>query len=135
MATTRITGKSAVITFNGTDISADYRSFDVSEEVKLVDLTAGDDDAAVYGLAVKDGKASYKGLYDSGTFTTVWGAVASGTEGDLVWYPEGNTTGKPYYTVNAIVQSRSKSIPFDGAVEISVEFQFSGEIPAEATVA
>ena len=134
MATTRLTGKNLYVSFGGQDISADYRSLDTSEEQKLVDLTAGDDAAAVYGLSFKDGKASYKGLYDSATFSTIWAALAPGSEGDLVWGPEGNTTGKKIWTVNAIVQSRSKSIPFDGAIELSVEFQFSGGTPAESTV-
>ncbi len=133
--TTRITGKNLVITFDGTDISADYRTFDTSEEIGLVDVTAGADDAASYAMTFSDGSATYKGLYNADNVSSILSVLDKGHSGDLVWYPEGNTSGKPVWSVPAIVKSRSISYPFDGVVEVTAEFQFNGAAPTISTVA
>jgi len=123
----RMTGKALVVEFVTTDISGDYRTFEFTEDFQTVDLTAGPDTAMCYGTTFTDGKASFSGLYNTADIDNVWTATEKGTEGDLVWYPEGNEQGKPRYTVNAIVTSRGQNYPYDGAIELSIEFQFNGD--------
>lgn len=124
----RITGKDLALTWNGTDLATDFQSFEVSDEMGLAEITAGDDAAASYAATYTDGKGSYQGLFDATNGTVVWAAVANGTSGTLVWYPRGTTTGYPKYTVTAIVGSRSLSFPFADAVEVSAEFQFTAAV-------
>lgn len=128
----RITGKDLYIAFGSMDLSTDFQTFDDSEEGKLVEVTAGDDANASYATTYKDGKASYKGLYDgatgAGSGSAQWAAVAPHSSGTLTWGPKGTATGSPKFTVPVLVATRSASHPYAGAIEISVEFQFNGAV-------
>lgn len=128
----RITGKDLHITFGSTVLSTDFQSFEVSDEMSLAEVTAGDDAVAIYAATYSSGKANFQGLWDASagatSGTAVWAAVNNGTEGTLVWSPRGTTTTYPKYTATAIVGSRSQTFPFDGGVEISAEFQLTSVI-------
>ena len=124
----RLSGKDLYLTFGSTVLDTDYQSFDPSEEGKQVEITAGDDANATYTATYKDGKASYKGLYDSSSGSTIWAAVAPNTSGTLTWGPRGTATGYQKHVVPAIVSSRAASYPFDGKIEISIEFQYNGAV-------
>ena len=118
------------LAFKGTSIAADFREFSVSEEIDLVDTSAGADVAKTYITALEDGTASLTALdQTAGTATTyLFNLCDKGAEGTLEWAPEGTATGKPRHYVNAIVNSREMSMPYDDAVEISVEWQLSGVV-------
>lgn len=124
----RLTGKDLYVEFGGQDISGDFRTLEVSQEEDLEDVTAGSDAAHQYAAVRVDGRASFTGLYDDTNGETVWDAVAPGTSGILTWGAAGTAAGKPKSSVSAIVASRSMSIPYDGAIEISVEFQYNGAV-------
>lgn len=128
----RITGKDLYITWNSAVISTDFQSFDVSDEMGLAEVTAGDDAVATFAATYSNGKASFQGLWDATagatSGTAVWAAVANGTEGTLIWSPRGTTATYPKYTATAIVGSREQTFPFDGGVEISAEFQLTSTI-------
>lgn len=122
------TGSGLVVTFGGTTLTADFRSFSESEEMGLVDSSAGADTNRSYLTTLKDGKATLEIVAPAGG-SAVWNAVVPGTSGTLIWAPEGTATGKNKHTVSsAIVMNRDKEMPYDNIVVIKVEFQFSGTV-------
>lgn len=125
------TGTALEVTFNGTVISGDYTEFSWSREVGLVENSAGSDQERTYNKTLKDGTATMTGYRQD---TDVTRLVEEGDEGDLVWLPKGNASGNPRYTVNAIVTSYEESIPFDGNVEYTISFQFSGALTEDTTI-
>ena len=126
--TDRITGKNTYIEFNSQALNADYRDFNPSEEIDTVEMSAGDDTNKCYTTSMIDGTASYTGLHDTTTAETILTACALGTASDLIWGWEGNASGKVSRTVNAIVTKIDhKSAPTD-AIEVNIEWQFSGAV-------
>lgn len=120
-------GNTLYVTFGGTEISSRFRSFDENVEVGMIDASAGADTGRSYISNLEDGGASMEFLHEAGG-TAIWAALAPGTEGTLIWGPEGTTSTKPKHTVNAIVQSRRRNIIFDDVVKISVEWKFNGSV-------
>lgn len=124
------TGNDLYLSFAGTTVHADFREFSASEEIDLVDASAGADVAKTYLTALEDGTASLTLLDQTGgtAATAMWQLMDKGAEGSLIWAPEGTATGKPKHYVNAIVSSRERSMPYDDVVELTFEFQFSGVV-------
>lgn len=112
-------GKATVITFAAVALNTLYRNADVEESVDLVDKSAFADTHKSYIAALKDTKFTCEYLVDG---TTVWAACAPGTEGTLVYSPEGTTSGKPKYTAVAIVASRKRANPYNEMVTATLEF-------------
>ncbi|NIN68415.1 MAG: hypothetical protein GTO63_27650 [Anaerolineae bacterium] len=115
-------------------LDADYREFGPSEEVQLIDQSAGPDVARTYIPRLEDGAADLRMIWvdinNSPSGTLIWTRLDKASEGTLRWGEEGNTTGDPRHTVAAIVQSRDKTIPYDGEMEASFTFQFNG-VPSD----
>lgn len=127
----RLAGKNLSLTFgtgSPTDLAADFQTWEISDEMGLAELTAGDDAAASYAATYTKGKGTWKGLYDETSGTVVWAAVANGTSGTLTWGPAGTTTGKPKFTVPAIVANRNMTFPFAEKIEVTAEFQFTAAV-------
>lgn len=127
MADERFIGQDLYLAFNGTDLSTRYKSFEESEEMGLVDQSAGPDTARTYLTTLEDGTASAEILAEQ-SGSAEWNALDKGTEGTLEWGPEGTASGKMRHWVNAIVKSRKKAIVHEDIVKISVEFQMSGAV-------
>lgn len=121
------TGNALYLKFGSTVLSADFRNFDQSEEIGLVDATAGADTNRTYLTTVKDGKATAEMVHQA-SGTALWTALAPGTSGTLEWGPEGTASTKPKHTVTAIVMDRKKVVPYEDIVVITAEFQFSGAV-------
>jgi len=126
----RYTGKDLVVLFNGHQLEADFRSFDVPESITIVDASAGDDVAKYKLTGQEDGSATFSGLGQTGaTGTAWWGYVAKGTRGTLEWAPEGTASTKPrHYVADAVVSGRDGSFGYEGPVEVSVDFEFSSAV-------
>ena len=124
----RITGKDLYLIFASTVLDTDFQSWEYSDEMNLVEVTAGDDSAAAFAATYTNGKGSYKGLFDTTNGTAQWSAITNGTSGTIIWGPRGTASGYPKYTVPAICQSRTQSIPFAGAIELGFEFQFTAAV-------
>jgi len=119
------TGKNLSVSFGGTALAGAFRTFSTTEEAGLVDASAGNDQARTYLKTLEDGSATLEVLAQDDS-TAVWAAIKPGTAGSLVWGEEGTGVGQPRHTVNAIVSSRKKDMPYDDVVVITAEFQFSG---------
>ena len=122
-----ITGTALYLAFDGTVLDTDYRSFGPSEEMGIVDQSAGADTARTYLTTLTDGTASSPIVLQSAD-TTTWGACALGTEGTLEWGEEGTTAGNPRHHVNAIVTGRSKDISYADVVIATIAWQYSGAV-------
>lgn len=121
------TGSTLHLSFAGVTLSGDFRNFDPSEEIGLVDASAGADTNRTYLTTLKDGKATLEMVAQTGG-TALWAAVAPGSSGTLIWAEEGTATGKPKHSCLAIVMSRSRPVPYEDIDIINVEFQFNGAV-------
>lgn len=54
--------------------------------------------------------------------------VKAGDRIDFEVYPAGTASGNPYYSGDAIVTSISRNASFDGAVELSIAFEGTGDL-------
>lgn len=129
--TDRITGKDVYVTFAGTEISGDFTSVSFSEEGDMVDVTAGGETYHYYiPLDRTDGECTVEAFYGG---SVVFNALAVNTAGTLIIAPKGTAATNPRYTVTrAIVKERSKEMPFDDGVTLSVTFQFSSALTADS---
>ena len=119
-----LVGKNLYLAFGGTVLDTDYRDFSASEEMGMVDDSAGSDSNRTYLTNLGDGSASATVvLQASGTVT--WAALAEGSSGTLEWGEEGTTAGKQKHSVWAIVESREKSMSYDDLIVCDVSWQFS----------
>ena len=84
-------GTSLYLKFGSQVLSADYRTFEPSEEMKLAVATAGADAAESHIVVRKDGRATCE-LVDQTAGTALWTAVVPGTSGTLEWGPEGTSS-------------------------------------------
>lgn len=121
------TGSASYIKFGSTVLSSDFRTFEPSEDIGLVEAQAGSDTNKTYLTTLKDGSTSVS-LVDQTGGSLLWAAVANGTSGTLEWGPEGTASTKPKHTVLAIVKSRKRSEPYDGIVTLDIAFQFNGAV-------
>lgn len=122
-----ITGTNLYLIFGSKVLDTDYRSFSDSEEMALVDESAGSDANRTYLTTLKDGTASATIIIQSAD-TGTWGALVPGTSGTLEWGEEGTAASKPKHQVVAIVSSREKSMEYADLVVADIEWQFSGAI-------
>ena len=128
--TGRIAGTDLYVTFAGVVVNGDFTGFDPGSTAVVVPLPASND-TFTYKVTTgrKDGKATLKSLFDPTGGTAAWQAMAEGSIGTLIWAELGTASAKPKSTCNrAIVSSRNKTIPFEGAVEFTVEFEFSAAV-------
>lgn len=124
------TGKNLHLDLGGTAINADYREFNIDEEVGIVDQSAGSDTARTYLTTLEDASGSLMVVdqADGTAATYIWNLLDKGTEGTLTWGPEGTATGKPKHSANVIITSRGRSFRYDDLVELNFGIQVSGAI-------
>lgn len=124
------TGKNLHLDLGGTAINADYREFNIDEEMGIVDQSAGSDTARTYLTTLEDASGSLMVVdqADGTAATYIWNLLDKGTEGTLTWGPEGTATGKPKHLANVIITSRSRSFRYDDLVELNFGIQVSGAI-------
>ena len=124
----RFTGKNMYITLNGVVISADFQSVKVSRDAGKAEKTAGADTHASYIPTYLDTTVEVEVLKKSGAAgTSEWGLLVgqlgAGTDGTLVWIPEGNNLGKSTSTAIGFIESLETEFPFDDMVKLTVGFQ------------
>lgn len=106
-------------------LSGDFRKFDYTPSVEMVDETAGSDTNKQYLVGVKDGKASFSALMQAAG-SALTNALVEGAVGTIIWSPEGTASTNEKHTMPAISGGVVWSIPYRGVVEISVDFQQNG---------
>ena len=119
---TTFTGKSLYLSFGGTVLQADYRSFEPNFSMGLEDASAGSDAGVTRLTTLKDGSASLTMRSVAGG-TALLAILTEGAAGTLTWAPEGTASGKPSNSVVAVVESLSESLGYNSVTEWSVTFQ------------
>jgi len=128
---TRYTGKNLVVQWvtsaGTTDLSADFRTLKVKTETDAADASAGLQTHKSYISSLVDSSAELEYLDITGTTGTAqWAAVAAQTAGTLVWYPQGNSLGKPkHQCTDAFVLNREREYPYDDVIAYTVGWQFN----------
>jgi hypothetical protein len=126
----RMTGASQYIGFihsGGTvNLSGDSRTFDVTREQEIADASAGSDGARSSKATLKNYSASLEALYIGTAGSASFGSVDIGTEGTLLWGPQGTAAGKPKGSWPMIVTQMSISSPFDDIVMLNIEWVGQG---------
>jgi hypothetical protein len=121
------TGSALYVKFGSTVLSSRYRNHEETEEIGLVDKSAGSDTARTYLTTLEDGNASLELLAESDG-TALWTAVDKGTSGTLEWGEEGTASGNAKHTVLAIVKSRKRTNVYEDVVKLNIEFQYNGAV-------
>ena len=118
----------AVYWGDNTDISAYARSVEISEVAPAPDAAdtthKGDavksDIQLLPGAPETDVTMTVIDIFDS---LTVYGTLALNSKSTLTIYPRGATANYPMLTCNnAVFNERSETIPFEGAVELTLAF-------------
>ena len=130
--TDRIAGKDLYVSFNGSDISADFTSVSVSDEDDQVDVTAGAETYHYFiSLGRRTGTIDYEAFYNGGTAQTGFAALVPGTAGTMIIGPRGTASTMPKWTWSRVlVQNRNTDHPFDDAVKVTCSFQTSSLLSA-----
>lgn len=122
------TGSGLYLKFGIAVYQSDFRTFEPTEEVGLVEASAGADTNRSYLTTLKDGNASLELVMQAGN-TVIWPAFAPGSSGILEWGEEGTASGKPKHVCNsAIVKSRTKPISYQDVVVGRIQLQFSAAV-------
>lgn len=107
-----------------TSLSGDFRTFTVNDTLDTVDATAGADAIKQWLAGPTDRTASLMYVHQGGI--TDVNLVDSGQVGTLLVYPEGTASTKPLYTFPFLVNSCSKSFPYNNIVEFTIGFVSQG---------
>jgi hypothetical protein len=123
----RLTGKNLWVGWidaSGTvTLTGDQTAFSPDIDQRTVDMSAGSDAMRSYRAALKDFSATLE-LFNAGAAgTAMLRRVKEGSEGTLLWAPEGTATGKAKWGLAALVSKVSLKYPFDDAAKITIEFK------------
>lgn len=125
---TKYSGAALYLEFAGTDISSTRRTLDTTHNMEMADATAGADTYRNFVTTVKMLEATAEILsltFDTGGSAQVAG-LQLGTEGTLIWGPEGTASGKPKWGALMTLSEFSASYPFDDVVSYSAKFTMAG---------
>ncbi len=127
----RIHGKVTYVSVNGTDISTYCTSAEFSESVDTHDSTGYGADAKSYLGGLKDSTFKCEGSYDSTAGTgprATLRAILNGAPVTVIRGPEGQGTGLPADTFQAICTTYVETSPVADKVTWSADFQTSGDV-------
>jgi hypothetical protein len=125
---TKYSGAALYLEFGGVNISATRRTLDVTHNMETADSTAGSDQYRNFVTTVKmlEAEAEILGLtFDTGGSAQV-AALQPGTNGTLIWGPEGTAAGKPKWGAYMMLSEFSPSYPFDDVVMYKAKFVMAG---------
>lgn len=124
----KMSGKDLHVSFAGTSLGDSLRNFTVTEAQETADATAGADSYRNFVYTVKTVEASCEIVMK--TYATGGSALRTlldvGSEGTLIWSPEGTASGKPKRSFYAIVSQSDENLPFDDVAILSITFQNAG---------
>lgn len=125
-----IHGKEMVLTSGGNTV-AHLTDLNYEETSALADSTAMGDTEADYNPGIKDGTISGSGWYDPAD-TTAQGTLRAGAALNLIFYPNGNSTGNPSFTQAAVDM---ETFTLGATKDATQEFSFTGKgVFTEGTV-
>lgn len=113
-----IHGKNMVLTSSGNTV-AHLTNLSYEETTALADATAMGDTQADYEAGIKDGTFTASGWYDPAD-STAQGTLRSGSVLNLIFYPNGNSSGNPSFTQTAVdIETFTVTAVKDAVIEFS----------------
>ena len=109
-----------------TVLNADFKDWNYSPSIDYVEDTAGADTHKHYQPGLKSGQASLNFIHQAGG-SVILNALKEGTEGTLIWGPEGTAAGKPKKSMAAICGGAVTTQPYADVVSVAVTWQQNGE--------
>lgn len=118
----------ALVHSGGTAVlSGDSRTFSITREQELADVSAGADGARSSKATLKNFSMSLEALFTGTAGTASIGSADIGKEGTLLYGPKGTAAGQPKGAWPVIVNNVSIDSPFDDAVILNIEFTGQGD--------
>lgn len=106
-------------------VHGDYRTLDWNPNKDLIEGSAGSDAAQHNVVGIERATASL-GLVAQTGGTALVAAMAYGNIGTLTWGVEGTVSGKPKVILPAMSLGAKVKSPYQGLVEITVDFNQEG---------
>ncbi len=106
-------------------LNTDFRQFDWSPSLALIDSTAGADTFREYISGIGEGGDISLSCVMQASGTALISALARGNAGTILYGPEGTASGKPKSTIPAISKGPAYSQAYDDVVEFKVSWQQS----------
>lgn len=107
-------------------LGTNYRTCSDNPDVELIEVTAGSDADKSYVTGPKSGNVSVTFLDETASGTAIYNALGTGTNGTLIISRMGTATGSPKRTIPVICQGAQVSLSYNGATEVTCEFQYNG---------
>ena len=120
-------GKAMYLSFGGTALASDYRTFESNETNDTVDSSAGSDTYKHKLSTLIDGSCRLE-LVEQAGGSVNWNLLTPGTEGTLLWAEEGTASGKQRHSVLAIVKGRAKKVAYNDVTIQNLDFDFNGAV-------
>ena len=127
---TFVHGHLAVVSVNGTDISAYTKKCDIDRDADSHDTTGFGKSSHVYAGGLKDGKVQLEGTYDSSASLSPRAVIEAvlGTVVTLIYKPEGAGSGKPIKTVSVLVKKYKESTEVADMIKWTSELTCSDDV-------
>ena len=106
------------------NFSGDYRTLTDNVEGNIIDASAGSDPYTVPIAGIQNGKVTLTYVDQAGGTTNMY-ACDFGTQGTIIYGPEGTATGKPKRTIPAMALGWSKNMQYTNVPEITVNWQYT----------
>lgn len=106
-------------------LNTDFRQFEWTPSLALIESTAGADTFREYISGIGEGGDISLSCVMQSAGTALITALARGNAGTILYGPEGTATGKPKSTIPAISKGPAYSQPYDDVVEFKVSWQQS----------
>jgi len=118
------------IAFDGLVLSGRYTSIERSDGSDLVDRSAGSDTHDYFLDALRNGAYTIHFHHEAGDTATLT-SIAPGTEGTIVYAPEGLIDGHPVYSARSMVDFIEGAETYNGLSLLAVSFENQENITAQ----
>ena len=108
------------------DLAVDFRTWNYSPSVTILEETAGAATNREKLVSFKDGAAQAGGVLQAGSMAQYGTALTEGNRGTLVWCPEGTANGKYHGTAEFISMGLQVNPTYDQVVEWACSWEQSG---------
>lgn len=99
-------------------LQTDFRNFNYTPSLDLVDATAGSDTVKKSIASFKGGQASINQVMQSDLGTATMTYLSEGQRGTMTWSEAGTATGAPKHVAGFLCLGSSTSTPYNDVVSI-----------------
>lgn len=129
MSSLSFAGTALVATWNGTELTGEYRRVTINQTVNDADGTSGHDTEVRHMPTQTDANIAIEMTAMAGTAgTALWSALAPRTSGTLIVQPEGTASNLRKYTSVCYVQTFNDNVPYNDTSIWAITFYPSAAI-------